>query len=947
MSKNLKIGTWNVCLGMSNKKDIITDTLAFNKVEVCCLQETEIPLGFPEKSLNCGGYNIELEWNSGKKRVGTYIKTGIDYLRRNDLEKENFHVVIIDLNFAIKIRVINLYRSFRPPGMLSPNAFFNLQLDIVKKALTSNCFVMGDFNLDAKMENRADYHHKIPLEYLTTFSMENNLIQTVYFDTWSRVINGIKKASLLDHVYANNIETVGNVFFKEPIFGDHVLALVELNLISEFSCNLTIKRKWSNYCDAALKNNIAGRLASINNDFVNISVQQHWNKLEQVLINSVDELAPLIKIKINGTKKSLFSPTTIIKTKLNKRKRLLKLDRLRNNCANAPSIKLLNKEIRGYFQSIKTNRVKEAAMGNKANLWKAVKMAKDQNVEQIPKNLTLAGLPIAAADVPNSFAAYFNEKVENTVARAKVINQGLYNGTCKLMVQNRNFMTRLDVRECMLNLKSKRCEGFDRIPVCALYDARDVLLDPLATLFEKIYASGQIPEQWKIAKIIPLFKKGNKVQIENYRPIANLCSGSKIFEKLILKQIYYLESKNKLDLTGKQQHGFKRNKSTSTVGTLLQSLIARAADNDCYVVMASLDLSMAFDIVNTELLVKRLRVMGMPDDLIRLVRAWLTGRSFYVQVGDNCSSLYDSNVGTIQGSVLGPVLYALFVSPLFDLVNLTNFADDNFCIEWDRDLCVLIDNLEKKLEMITKWLRSSGLVVNESKTEVCLFHKNDKPQIIVRVNNVQVLSQKTMNVLGVIFDSKLNWNAHIAKSICKARKALLALRLLKRYFDFNEMKILLDSNFYSILYYNSIIWLTPGISADCKQRLLSISANALKSCLLVCNNEISFENVHRKCKKCTPEQIMMYHISLKLHKLLNENGSGITFEQVTVMDQIVCTRRQLRVQILRNNRSKIGMNTTANKLYYVNNLISFDLLNKGFVLYKKLMKIQFLKYGNT
>ena len=92
---------------------------------------------------------------------------------------------------------------------------------------------------------------------------------------------------------------------------------------------------------------------------------------------------------------------------------------------------------------------------------------------------------------------------------------------------------------------------------------------------------------------------------------------------------------------------------------------------------------------------------------------------------------------------------------------------------------------------------------------------------------------------------------------------------------------------------------------------------------------------------------MMYHISLKLHKLLNENGSGITFEQVTVMDQIVCTRRQLRVQILRNNRSKIGMNTTANKLYYVNNLISFDLLNKGFVLYKKLMKIQFLKYGNT
>jgi hypothetical protein len=81
-------------------------------------------------------------------------------------------------------------------------------------------------------------------------------------------------------------------------------------------------------------------------------------------------LAPLIEIKINGTKKSLLSPTTLIKNKLNKRKRLL--------CANAPSIMLINKEIRGYFQRIMINKVKEAAMGNEANLWKAVKMAKDQ-----------------------------------------------------------------------------------------------------------------------------------------------------------------------------------------------------------------------------------------------------------------------------------------------------------------------------------------------------------------------------------------------------------------------------------------------------------------------------------------------------------------------------------------------------------------------------------------
>ena len=209
-------------------------------------------------------------------------------------------------------------------------------------------------------------------------------------------------------------------------------------------------------------------------------------------------------------------------------------------------------------------------------------------------------------------------------------------------------MTKKDVLECVNSLPNKKCEGYDRIPVCVLKDAKDVLINPLSDLFQKIYHTGLIPDQWKISKIVPTFKKGNKNEIENYRPIANLCSASKIFEKLILKQIHYLESTNKLDLTGKQQHGFKKNKSTATAGALLQSLISRAADDNCYVVMASLDLSMAFDLVNVDLLVKRLKVMGMPADLTKLIREWLVGRSFYVQLGDDCSSLFDSDCGTIQ-----------------------------------------------------------------------------------------------------------------------------------------------------------------------------------------------------------------------------------------------------------------------------------------------------------
>ena len=357
-----------------------------------------------------------------------------------------------------------------------------------------------------------------------------------------------------------------------------------------------------------------------------------------------------------------------------------------------------------------------------------------------------------------------------------------------------------DVRTCMADLKNKRSEGFDRIPVCCILDARESLLTQMSLLFEKIYATGKIPEQWKVSKIIPTHKKGSKTEIENYRPIANLCSASKVFEKLVLKQIHYLETTNKLDLTGKHQHGFKRNKSTATAAALLQSVISRAADDKCYVVMASLDLSMAFDMVNTNLLVKRLRIMGMPNDVINLIREWLIGRSFYVQVGQDCSTLFDSDVGTIQGSILGPVLYAIFVSPIFDIQNLVNFADDNFCVVWNKDLVLLIEDLERRLEMIVKWLKDSGLVVNESKTEICLFHSNDQPQIMVKLQGSAIQSKKFMNVLGVTFDSKLNWGIHVAKTISKAKKALYALKMIKKFFTKNEMRKLLDSNFYSILY---------------------------------------------------------------------------------------------------------------------------------------------------
>ena len=151
-------------------------------------------------------------------------------------------------------------------------------------------------------------------------------------------------------------------------------------------------------------------------------------------------------------------------------------------------------------------------------------------------------------------------------------------------------------------------------------------------------------------------------------------------------------------------------------------------------------------------------------------------------------------------------------------------------------------------------------------------------------------------------------------------------------------------------YYTAVVWLTPDLKCESKNNLLSTSALAfaLRSCLHLTNcNEISFINIHKFHKKCTPEQITNYQLSLNLHKTINVSIDPISTETVRVLNQIVCTRRQIFFESFRTNIFKIGMNATENKLHHISKQILLEKLDFNFVHYKKHIKIQFLKFGKT
>ena len=163
-----------------------------------------------------------------------------------------------------------------------------------------------------------------------------------------------------------------------------------------------------------------------------------------------------------------------------------------------------------------------------------------------------------------------------------------------------------------------------------------------------------------------------------------------------------------------------------------------------------------------------------------------------------------------------------------------------------------------------------------------------------------------MNVLGVQFDSKLTWGDQVSKSINKAKKTLHAIHLIKRYFTNDELKGLLTSNYYSVLYYNSEIWNLPSLNTNLKKKLLSASATAIKLCLSKLPPNTSYESIHRLAKRGTPTQMCQYKHAIQPYKLFNytrcQKTGFLSTSNRTTMGEIISSR-YLQSQIIRLDKT--------------------------------------------
>ncbi len=298
----------------------------------------------------------------------------------------------------------------------------------------------------------------------------------------------------------------------------------------------------------------------------------------------------------------------------------------------------------------------------------------------------------------------------------------------------------------------------------------------LTDLFNLSLSSGIVPTDWKLSNIIPVFKgKGDPHHVSNYRPISLLSVPSKIIERIVHNRVLkYLISNS---LLSSKQFGFRPGSSTQEALLTTTNDWSRNLDKGISTAAVFFDLSKAFDKVPHCQLISSLHKIGIAGPLLMWFKSYLTDRSQKVVVDGQCSVTLPVSSGVPQGSILGPLLFSIYLNPL-DGVSLSDgsslalYADD---IVLYRPIVSALDAdfLQRDVNTIVNWTEGAGLSLNTNKTKFILFsHKRRHPVTPIKVHDSAISVVDSVRYLGVTLTSDLKWNTHISNTCSRARQQL-------------------------------------------------------------------------------------------------------------------------------------------------------------------------------
>ena len=694
---------------------------------------------------------------------------------------------------------------YRPPS--DPVDSFNkletnlLYLDQEGKEI----ILLGDTNCDfaKKAANRSNDMSSMHLHRIYNLMSFTQLIEEP-----TRVT--CETATLIDHIattYPINIFKSG---ILKLALSDHYMVYCIRKLNGSISKNhKSIKtRNMKKFSEEAFLRDVASidweQALGFSSD-ANLLVQQFSDAFSEV----IEKHAPLRQIRvsekycpwINSDLKNLIRTRDRLKRSAVKHKsqHLMNSYKQYRNQANA-----LNKKLKKQYFSDKINKNK----GNMKDSWQTInqllnKRSQSTNIVSLKEsNQTI----FDKQRISNKMNEYFCSIGERLAADIVHTSNPLLSKEICINDDGRIFDFREinegDIHQAVSRIKAKKSFGNDNISGYFLKIALPYISRILMLIFNTSIETSTFPVSWKIARVTPIYKEGDKSERSNYRPISVLPVLSRLFEKLIYDQLYqYLERGGFLT---SDQFGFRALHSSATCLLKCTDDWYSGMDEGLLTGLISIDLKKAFDTVDHEILCQKLEHYGVVGKELSWFKSYLSNRKQYCRINGVDSNVNDINVGVPQGSCLGPLLFLLYINDLPCIVKsskVSMYADDTSIYHSSKDIAQLNAVLNEELRRLDRWLKGNKLSLNVAKTCSMLITTKQKKKYLTAANQALQPSIREEHIevicntkyLGVQIDENLTWKNQIKSVTEKVSRAIGFLKFAKHFLPLAVVKNLYTS----------------------------------------------------------------------------------------------------------------------------------------------------------
>ena len=703
--------------------------------------------------------------------VALYIKNEFSVTTRDDLTEANFPESIW-CNIEIMGEKTLVGVCYRPP--LNSKICDEAMYELITRASREQVLIMGDFNfpeLDwAKSETLDDSHPFIECVN------DNFLFQGVTECT--------RSSNILDLVLTSEENMIDNVTVGEP-FGssDHQIIRFDLIACKEGS---QVETKMHDYFKADYEQmREDSKMINWEGIISGVDVEMDWNSLKLEIAKLRDKYVPYRKNRNNRCK---WVNKSVIKSRRAKNKAWVKYTESGKRQDLYEKYVLKLKKCSKLSRIAKRNFEKKLATNvkNNSKSFFSYVRSKQRTKEKVGPLKDKGGEVIIddrlAANLLNEYFSsvftnenYTNAPVPKQIFKGNIQSEGLLGiEITEEMVANK--LEKLDVN---------KCPGLDDMHPKLLFELRGELIKPLTKLFNISMKNGVVPLEWREAGVVPLFKKGNKSEPENYRPVSLTSLICKIMESIIKDSI--LVHLDKFSLINDSQHGFSKGRSCLTNLLVFMEEVTCSLDEGNPVDVIYLDFAKAFDKVPYRRLFSKLRSHGIGGNVAEWIEVWLTNRKQKVGLNKKYSDWRSVVSGVPQGSVLGPLLFLIYINDLDEgiISKLGKFADDTKVargVSNDSE----VDILREDLSTIFQWSVDWQMLFNLDKCTVMhLGSKNS--QCEYKMGNNILKKSKQERDLGVIMDSS---GKSTEQCIMAVKKANAVLGMIKRNILFKSKDVI-------------------------------------------------------------------------------------------------------------------------------------------------------------